>query len=53
MLLNGHNASFDNFSIILKESNACKLQLKESLLMSRDKPILNKNIYSIPLELFD
>ena len=53
MLLDGHKASFDNFSILLKESNACKLQLKESLLMSRDKPILNKNIYSIPLKLFD
>ena len=53
MLLDGHKASFDNFSILLKESNACKLQLKESLLMSRDKLILNKNIYSFPLELFD
>ena len=53
MLLDGHKASFDNFSILLKESNGFKLQLKESLLMSRDKLILNKNIYSIPLELFD
>ena len=53
MLLDGHKASFDNFSILLKESNAFKLQLKESLLMSRDKLILNKNIYSFPLELFD
>ena len=53
MLLDGHKASFDNFSILLKESNPFKLQLKESLLISRDKPILNKNIYSFPLELFD
>ena len=52
MLLDGHKASFDNFSILLKE-NAFKLQLKESLLISRDKPILNRNIYSFPLELFD
>ena len=51
MLLDGHKASFNNFSILLKESNPFKLQLKESL--SRDKPILNKNIYSFPLELFD
>ena len=53
MLLDGHKATFDNFSILLKESNPFKLQLKESLLISRDKPILNKNIYSFPLELFD
>ena len=32
----------DNFSILLRESNAFKLQLKESLLISRDKTILNK-----------
>ena len=44
MLLDGHKASFENFSILLKESNAFKLQLKESLLISRDKPILNRNI---------
>ena len=30
MLLDGHKASFDKFSILLKESNAFKLQLKES-----------------------
>ena len=53
MLLDGHEASFDNFSILLKESNPFKLQFKESLLISRDKPILSKNIYSFPLELFD
>ena len=32
MLLDGHKASFDNFSMLLKESNPFKLQLKESLL---------------------
>ena len=53
MLLDGHKVSFDNFSILLKESNAFQLQLKESLLFSRDKPIWNKNIYSFPLELLD
>ena len=53
MLLDGHKARFGNFSILLKENNAFKLQLKESLLISRDKPILNRNIYSFPLELFD
>ena len=53
MLLDGHKPSFDNFSILLKENNALKLQLKESLLISRDKPILNRNTSSFPLELFD
>ena len=53
MLLDGHKASFENFSILLKESNPFKLQSKESLLISRDKPILNTNIYSFSLELFD
>ena len=50
MLQHVHEASFDNFSIHLKESNAVKLQLKKSLLMSLDKPILNKNIYLVPLQ---
>ena len=53
MLMDGHKGSFNNFSILLKESNPFKLQLKESLLISHDKSILNKNIYSFPLELFD
>ena len=51
MLLDGHKVSFDNFLILLEQSNPFKLQLKESLLISRDKSIFNKNIYS--LELFD
>ena len=44
MLLDSHKASFDNFSILLKEGNPFKWQLKESLVISRDKPILNKNV---------
>ena len=42
--LSSHKASFDNFSILLKENNAFKLQLKGSLLTSRDKPIMNRNM---------
>ena len=53
MLLDGHKASFDNFSILLKEGNPFKLQLKESWSISHDKPILNKNIYSFTWKLFD
>ena len=49
MLLDGHKAKFcDTF-----KSNAFKLQLKESLLISCDKPFLKKIIYSFSLELFD
>ena len=53
ILLKGHDASFEDFAILLKENNKIKLQLKESLLIKRDKPKLNRNIYSYPLELFD
>ena len=53
MLMDGHKPSFDYFSILLKESNVFKLQLKESLLISHDKPILNKNIHSFSLEPFE
>ena len=53
ILLKGHDASFENFAILLKENNNFKLYLKESLLMKRDKPELNRNIYSYALELFD
>ena len=52
-IFDGHNASFDNSLILLQERNAFKLQLKESLLISRDRPILKKNIYSLLFELFD
>ena len=48
----GITPSFENFSILFKERHPFKLQLKESSLISYDKQILNKNIYSFPLELF-
>ena len=53
ILLKGHDASFEELTIPLKENNKLKLHLKESLLIKRDKPELNGNIYSYPLELFD
>ena len=52
LFLDGHKARFGNFLILFKESNAFKLQLKESLLISRVKPVLNKTIYLFPLVLF-
>ena len=52
LLYFGDDANFESFEILAKESNAIKLAIKESLLISRDKPPLNKNIYSIPLQIF-
>ena len=51
ILLEGHNATYDDFSILVPEKYQFKLQLKESLLIKRDKPELNRNIYTHPLEL--
>ena len=36
------NINFDDFTILSKDSNNINLLIKESLLKSRDKPILNK-----------
>ena len=52
ILLKVHDACFEDFTILLKENNKFKLHLKEYLLIKRDKPELNRNIYSYPLELF-
>ena len=42
MLLDGHKVSFDNFSIVLKETHTFKLQSKKHLLISLYQLILNK-----------
>ena len=47
-----HVGSFEVFSILTCESNPFKLLIKESLLVSRDKALLNKRVKSIPLQLF-
>ena len=48
------NINFNDFTILSKEdSNNINLLIKESLLISRDKPILNKTFKSFPLELFE
>ena len=43
--------SFEDFSILTRESNDFKLKIMESLLIARDKPILKKADSSSPLEL--
>ena len=43
--------SFEDFSILTRESSDFKLRIIESLLIARDKPILNKADSSLPLKL--
>ena len=47
-----HVGSFEDFSILTYESNPFKLLIKEALLVSRHKPLLNKQVKSTPLQLF-
>ena len=47
-----YSPSFEKCSILTRESNDFKLKIMESLLIARDKPILNKADSSLPLELF-
>ena len=47
-----HVGSFENFSILTYESNPCKPSIKESLLVSRDKPLFKKQVKSIPQQIF-
>ena len=44
--------SFEDFSILIRESNEFKLKIMKSLLIARDKPILNKVDSSLPLAVF-
>ena len=44
--------NFDDFSILATDCNKFKLLLRESLLIKRDKPILNRTVKLFPLELF-
>ena len=53
-LLNCNNIpSFEEFTILANGNNKLVLEIKESLLVKRDRPFLNKNISSAKLFLFD
>ena len=41
---------FDNFNIIASDTNSFRLLIKESLLVKRDKPVLNRTVKSFPLK---
>ena len=45
--------SFDNFSVLAHKNKKHLLEIKESLRIMRDKPLLNRNITSALLYLFD
>ena len=53
LLCCNHDPSLNEFTILVQDTNKLLLEIKESLLIKRDKPILNKNISSTPLFLFD
>ena len=44
--------SFDGFDVLASDTNNFRLLFKKSLLIKRDKPILNDTIKSFPLKLF-
>ena len=45
--------NFGDFDILASETNNFRLLIKESLLVMRDKPVLNRTTTSFPLKLFD
>ena len=53
LFLHSHDNDFNNFTILCRDNNGFRLILKESILISRDSPVLNKSTASSPLLLFD
>ena len=53
MLFCDHIVSIDDFKILATSYSDFHAKVKESILISRDEPILNKNGTSLPLYLFD
>ena len=52
MLECDHVVTWYDFKVLGRESNHWLLEIKESLFIKRDKPSLNKNVYSQELFLF-
>ena len=50
-LLSGHVCSFEDFTVLDYESHKFKRLIKESLLVSEDKPSFNKQVKLLKLEL--
>ena len=52
MLVCDHKVVYEDFKFLGNESNRDLFELKESLFIKRDRPSLNKNLYSQELLLF-
>ena len=53
LLFCDNDPSFEEFSVLAKASSKFSLEIKESLLIKRDTPNLNRNTASVKLFLFD
>ena len=53
MLFSDHIVSIDDFKILTTSDSEFHVKVKESLLISCNESILNKNETSLPLYLFD
>ena len=53
MLICDQPVSFDDFEVLASSNSEFHLKIMESLLISPDQRILNKNEASLPLDLFD
>ena len=53
MLICYQPVSFNDFEVLASSNSEFHLKIKESLLISRDQPILNKNKVSLPLHILD
>ena len=53
LLFCDNDPSFEEFSVLAKASSKFSLGIRESLLIKRDTPSLNRNIASVELFLFD
>ena len=53
-LLNcNYSPTFEDFSVLCHDNKKYLLELKESLLIMRDRPSMNRNVRSAPLYLFE
>jgi len=52
MLFCDHVVRPDDLKVLASGSSEFRLKIQESLLISRDKPILNRHISSLPLKLY-
>ena len=52
LLCCNYSPSYEEFSVLTRESNDFKLKIMEILLIAFDKPCLNKMDFSLPLRLF-